>query len=357
MGKTTRVGKSLIEIQKELGTKEQCVAFLEALRWPDGVRCPKCGGERISKYQTAEGKRTRISTKTGLEEIKVVPSRYLYQCLDRECWFQFSVTDGTIFNDSHLPLEKWMLAVAIMCNAKKGVSAKQLQRDLACSYKTAWYLSHRIREAMMLGNWTDEKMSGTVEADETYIGGKYDKRRKRAKYDKPAVFGMIERETGRVYATQIDAPNQWQVGQHIDAAVSPDARFVTDESRLYMNLERRGFEHEIVIHSDKEWVRGDVHTQSIDGFWSLLKRGVVGSFHQISIKHLNRYIQEFSYRFNGSENQEMFAITVACLALGKPLPYAKLAGDNPIVHYKKGINQFTQPGVASPSADPSDEPF
>lgn len=260
MGKTTRIGKSLIEVQKELGTKEQCLAFLEALRWSEGVRCIKCGGERISKYMTAEGSRRRVNPKTGAEEIKTVPSRHLYQCLDRKCWFQFSATDGTIFNDSHLPLEKWMLAVAIMCNAKKGVSAKQLQRDLECSYKTAWYLAHRIREAMMLGNFTDEKMTGTVEADATYVGGKYDKRRKRAKYDKPAVFGMIERETGRVYATHLENVNQWHIGQHIDKAATPEAHMMTDESRLYTNLERRGFDHEIVIHSDKEWVRGEVHT-------------------------------------------------------------------------------------------------
>ena len=198
MAKTTRVGKSLIAIQKELGTEEQCLAFLEALRWPDGVRCVTCDGERISKFSTKESTRQRKNEKTGEVEIKTVPARHLYQCLNSECGHQFTATAGTIFNDSHLPLEKWMLAVAIMCNAKKGVSAKQLQRDLEVSYKTAWYLSHRIREAMALGNFTDEKMSGTVEADETYIGGRYDKRRARAKWDKAAVFGMVERETGRV---------------------------------------------------------------------------------------------------------------------------------------------------------------
>jgi hypothetical protein len=137
-----------------------------------------------------------------------------------------------------------MLAVAIMCNAKKGLSAKQLQRDLETSYKTAWFLSHRIREAMMLGNWTDEKMTGTVEADETYIGGKYDKRRKRAKYDKPAVFGMIERETGRIHAKHLSlgTANHWQIGREIDTAATKDAHMMTDESRLYQNLKRRGFQ-------------------------------------------------------------------------------------------------------------------
>jgi transposase-like protein len=192
-----------------------------------------------------------------------------------------------------------MLTVAIMCNAKKGVSAKQLQRDLAVSYKTAWYLSHRIREAMILGSWTDEKMTGTVEADETYVGGKYDKRRKRERWDKEPVFGMVERETGRVHAKHLTQANRWQINREINSRVAPQARMMTDESNLYANLSQRGFTHQIVIHSDKQWVRGECHTQAIDGFWSLLKRAIIGSFHQVSIKHLDRYICEFAYRWNG----------------------------------------------------------
>jgi hypothetical protein len=360
MKKTTRVGKSLIAVQQELGTDEQALAFLEALRWPDGVTCLNCGGP-VSKFTTRASTRKTpyISKVTGQASEHAIPVRHLYQCLDKVCWHQFSATTGTIFNETHLPLRKWMLAVAIMCNAKKGVSAKQLQRDVEVSYKTAWYLSHRIREAMQLGNWTDEKMTGTIEVDETYIGGKFDKRRKRAKYDKPAVFGMIERETGRVHARHLSRgpANQWQIGQQIDAIASPEAHMMSDESRLYQNLTRRGFEHDIVIHSDKEWVRGEVHTQSIDGFWGLVKRGLIGSFHQVSIKHLDRYVQEFQYRFNGRQNQELFTLTVAALALGIPLPYAKLVGNNPIVRNKKGINQFTALTSEPNETDSSDEPF
>lgn len=177
MAKTTRTGESLIAVQEELGTEEQCIAFLEALRWPDGVVCLHCNGTRIGKY-VAVGREKR--DKDGKLTGERGPYRHIYQCLD--CKGQFTAESGTIFNDSHLPLKKWMMAVAIICNAKKGVSAKQLQRDLEVSYKTAWYLSHRIREAMITGNWTDEKMSGTVEADETYVGGMYNKRPKRAKY-------------------------------------------------------------------------------------------------------------------------------------------------------------------------------
>jgi transposase-like protein len=320
MAKNSRVGKSLIAVQNELGTEEQCLAFLEAIRWPEGLRCVECDHDQISKF-IAQGRR-RVNSKG--QEVRS-PDRHLYQCL--RCAQQFSATTGTLFNDSHLPLQKWMQAVAIMCNAKKGVSARQLWRDLGVSYKTAWYLAHRIREAMMLGNFNDEKMTGTVEVDETYVGGKFDKRRKRERWDKEAVFGMIERETGRVHAKHLPGRshlNSWQVGSEIDSTVAQSAQIMTDESRLYKNLERRGFNHDIVIHSDKEWVRGDCHTQSIDSFWGLLKRGVIGTFHQISIKHLNRYITEFCFRWNNRENQELFGLTVACLVYGIPLPYAKL---------------------------------
>jgi transposase-like protein len=147
--------------------------------------------------------------------------------------------------------------------------------------------------------------------------------------------------------------NQWKLGQHIDSTVAPTAKVMTDESRLYTNLERRGFDHEIVIHSDKEWVRGECHTQGIDSFWGLLKRGVIGTFHQISVKHLDRYIQEFAFRFNNRQNQDLFAVTIAYLVLGIPLPYKKLVGEKRMVRNRKGVNQFPP----KPTTEPSDEPF
>ena len=189
MAKTTRTGKSLIAIQRELGTEEQCLKFLENVRWPEGVRCLKCESPRISKFSTVEGTRNYKNPKTGEIEERTVPARHLYQCLESICKHQFTAMSGTIFNDSHLPSNKWMMAVAIFCNAKKSVSAKQLQRDLELSYKTAWYLSHRIREAMSQGNIFGVKIDGVVEIDVTYIGGAYDKRRNRARREKPAVYG------------------------------------------------------------------------------------------------------------------------------------------------------------------------
>src|SRR5262249_50049644 len=187
---------NLIDVAKQFATPEACNDFLEHMRWPEGVECVHCNSKRVSKYVKQASTRTRINA-AGKAEVKPVPARILYVC--RDCKKQFSVTQGTIFNDTHLPLEKWFHAVALMVNAKKGLSAMQLQRDLKTAYKTSWYLSHRIRRAMGLIEDSDPKpLNGVIEADEAYMGGrKYDKRRKRGRYEKEPVFGMIERG-GRV---------------------------------------------------------------------------------------------------------------------------------------------------------------
>jgi transposase-like protein len=174
----------LIDIAKQFGTPEACNDFLEAMRWPEGVTCLACESKRVSKYTKKASTRKRLNATTGVEEIKAVPARILYVCL--ECGEQFSVTEGTIFNDTHLSLDKWYTAVALMVNAKKGLSAMQMKRDLGCAYKTAWFLSHRIRKAMGLIEASDDtQLEGTVEVDETYVGGKYDKRRARASTTRP----------------------------------------------------------------------------------------------------------------------------------------------------------------------------
>lgn len=191
---------NLIDVSKQFATPEACNDFLEEMRWPDGVECLHCKGKRVTKYVKAAGTRTRMNRTTGLDEVKPVPARILYVCLD--CGEQFSVTEGTIFNDTHLPLDKWLMAVALMVNAKKGLSALQMKRDLKVAYKTAWYLNHRIRKAMGLIEAADDKpLTGTVEVDETYVGGKYDKRRKRARYDKEPVFGWCNATAKRVRTT------------------------------------------------------------------------------------------------------------------------------------------------------------
>ena len=321
---------NLIDVTKKFATPEACNDFLEKMRWPNGVECLKCASKRVSKYVKQASTRTRINRKTGKVEEKPVPARILYVCLD--CGNQFSVTEGTIFNDTHLPIEKWFMAVALMVNAKKGLSALQLQRDLTeegrrPAYKTVWYLSHRIRKAMELIETADnEPLAGTVEADETYIGGKYDKRRKRAKWDKPAVFGVVQRD-GKARTYYMPNVTLNRVVEKIKDNVSIDAPAIyTDESNLYGTTAGciKSHNHDTVRHIEKEWVRGDVHTATIDGYWGLLKRGIIGSYHQISVKHLNRYLSEFQFRWNHRKAQDIFLLVIAALVIGSALPYQEL---------------------------------
>jgi transposase-like protein len=317
---------NLIDAAKQFGTTEACVNYLEAMRWPDGVRCLQCNSPKVSRIQTNDTERTRKNAKGEARTVRV-PGRIVYQCLNPECNYQFSVTTGTIFHDTHLPLDKWFMAVALMVNAKKGLSAKQVQRDLRVAYKTAWYLSHRIRKAMGLIEAADEEpLSGVIEIDETYVGGRYDKRRKRAKYHKEPVFGMIERD-GRVRTSHMPKVTLNNIVAQIKDNVSIDAKAIySDDGQSYGTVPGciKSHNHQRVNHISKEWVRGDVHTGTIDGYWGLLKRGVIGSFHQISVKHLNRYLAEFQFRWNNRKSQDIFALVIAALVIGAALPYEKL---------------------------------
>jgi len=250
VGKTHRVGPSIIDTAKAFASEENCHKYLEAARWPSGVTCLKCGHSKVSKF-TVKGQIREYAN----GEVKPTPDRFMYQCLNAKCKYQFAATTGTLFSDTHLPLNKWMMAVALMCSAKKGISAKQMERHMGVSYKTAWYLNHRIRKAMDEG--VGDLFTGIVEIDETYIGGKFDKRRKRQKYDKPPVFGILERGTedkpSRIRASHIKAANHFFIGPKIKGQVSPEAKVMTDESRLYEALDKF-CDHEIVHHSGKEWL-------------------------------------------------------------------------------------------------------
>lgn len=312
---------NLIDVTRQFATPEACNDFLENLRWPEGVECVECASKRVSKYVKKASVR-----KSGVRAGQSVPARILYICLD--CKRQFSVTEGTIFNDTHLALDKWFLAVALMVNAKKGLSALQLKRDIQCAYKTAWYLSHRIRKAMGLCEEADDKpLDGTLEIDETYMGSKkYDKRRRRGPYEKEPVFGIIERD-GRARTFHMPKVTLKNIVEKIQDNISIDARAIySDDGQSYGTVPGclKNHNHQKVRHIEKEWVRGDVHTCTIDGYWGLLKRGIIGSFHQISVKHLHRYLSEFQFKWNNRKNAEIFTLVVAALALGTSLPYAKL---------------------------------
>jgi len=313
---------NLIQVMQELGSEEQCWEFLENTRWPKGVRCVTCGSKEIStisRETDGKNKRGRI-----------------YQCLEPTCKQQFSATAGTIFHDSHLPLTKWFLAVALITNAKKGISAKQLQRDLKVSYQTAWHMSHRIRKSME--EQFPTKLSGVVEVDETFIGGKTQRRHKidgrTWRERKDIVIGMRERD-GRVRYFHVSDLKAKTLKPLLDRHISAHTkRIMTDSAIAYdfaMDKEFRR-KHRTVNHVI-EWLRPDalypIHTNTVESSFSLLKRGLVGSFHRVSVKHLARYLSEFEYRFNRRDQQEeMFRDTVSRMLGVKPLPYAQLTAND-----------------------------
>jgi transposase-like protein len=330
-GKTHRVGPSIIQTAKDFPSEQACHDYLEAARWPEGVTCLKCQSDSISKY-TIHGKtRIKIDKKTGKEVIHTGPDRFMYQCM--ACGYQFSTTTGTLFSDTKLPLRVWMQAVALLCGAKKGISAKQMERALDISYKTAWYLNHRIREAMADGDVLP--LSGVVEVDESYLGGRaknmHAKKRKekiggRGVHGKDTVFGMVERG-GNVKTFHVPALNRFHVIDKIKEGISVEASLVcTDESQLYVRMPKNITRHEIVNHSAKEYVRGEIHTGTIDGFWGLLKRSIIGSFHRVSIKHLHRYLSESEFKWNNRENHEVFLTVILGLVINGALRYKKLTG-------------------------------
>lgn len=305
----------LIDVTKKFATEDSCLDYIEKMRWPNGeLGCVHCGEVgRISKItrEAGKNKRTRI-----------------YQCL--ACGKQFSATSGTIFNDTHLSLTKWFMAIALICEAKKGLSALQMQRHLGVNYRTAWHLCHRIREAMQDGGLLTGEvtlLTGVVEADETYVGGKL-KRKGRPyvkKEKKDVVLGMIERG-GKVRFIPVKDNKMEIIEPVLRKHISADATLQTDESAIYTIVGKRHFpgRHRMINHS-RSYGIGDNHTNSIENAFSLLKRGIYGSFHKVSIKHLPRYCNEFSYRFNRRKEQlAMFDATLKNLMRGEVLPYKKL---------------------------------
>jgi transposase-like protein len=292
------------------------------MRWPEGVKCLACESLRISRI-VSKGKTNK---KTG----KVGPDRNLYQCND--CRLQFTATKGTIFHDTHLPLPQWFLAIALITESKKGISANQLSRALGVQYRTAWHLAHRIRKAMVEAN--PPKLTGIVEVDETYVGGRYrgHNRRQGVKKDKEVVMGIRERG-GDLRMIHIEAPTSANLGEQIKQHVDPSVKMVvTDEYNAYpgamIGAGIHGSKHETIKHKAKIYVRGNVHTNTVESAFSLFKRGLTGAFHQVSLKHLQRYLNEFSFRFNNRETANLFGMTVARMAKSSGLTYAKLVEEN-----------------------------
>lgn len=222
----------------------------------------------------------------------------LLKCQD--CREQFSVTVGTVFEDSKIPLHKWLMAAYLMCSSKKGISSRQLQRTLGFkSYKTAWFLSHRLRLAMSTPSAGPVMGSGggIVEADETYVGRKRGRKVKAGPGHKHMVFALVERG-GRARSIHITGKTFPGIKRVLKKNVSPDARLATDEARMYRGIARQFAEHLTVNHSKEEYVRGEASTNAIESFFSVFKRGLVGTYQHMSEEHLHRYLSEFDFRFN-----------------------------------------------------------
>jgi transposase-like protein len=290
---------NLPKLIERFGSDEKCRAYLEELRWPDGVRCPRCQSDKISR----------------------IKARNQFDC--DGCRYQFSVTAGTIMHDSHLALWKWFLAIYLVTESKKGISAKQLQRMLAVSYKTAWYLCHRIRDAM--GDVDQPTLKGIVEADETWHGGKrtgvgsgpYNSRKK-------VVIGAVERG-GQVRLRLAAGRDRGTLHRFLKEVVDDKAEGIyTDDWVGYVGIADEDTFHKVVNHASKEWVRGDVHSNTIESVWSLFKRSVIGSYHQVSVKHLPAYLDELEWRYNNRSNPFIFRDTISAMTRADALPLKQL---------------------------------
>ena len=286
-------------------TEGEARKFIEKVRWSKGAECPHCGAKKPYKL---DGKAHRPG---------------VYKC--SKCRKQFTVTVGTIMHRSHISLKQWLMAFYLMCSSKKGVSALQLQRNLGLgSYKTAWHLAHRIRYAM-----TQEPLKsllkGTVEVDETYIGGKSrDGIAGRGSERKAAVVGLVERN-GKAQARPVERVNSKELKGAIRKMVDPRALIMTDEWKAYTGLDKEFGGHEKIEHGKGEFSRGQVHTNTVESYFSLLKRGVHGTFHHVSKEHLARYCNEFSFRWNFRKVDDVERTAKAVIMIaGKRLAYKSL---------------------------------
>lgn len=292
-------------------TEDQAREHLEQIRWPLGTVCPHCGDKRVTRLDnsSSSGRKKRNG---------------LYKC--KTCRKQFTVTVGTIFEGSHASIKNWLLAFSLMCASKKGISAHQMHRMLGITYKTSWFMCHRVREAMKREP-LKAALSGTVEADETYVGGKLSNKKKLkglpTDINKTPVIALVERD-GRVKAQVTRYVTARNVNAFIASNVGRSATLYTDESRLYKGVPSFIGMHDSVNHSKDEYARGDVSTNTVEGFFSLLKRGITGSFHHVSPWHLQRYCNEFSYRYNYRKSDDSDRTTAALSRCpGKRLMYKK----------------------------------
>ena len=312
-GKSHRDGISLVELFRKFPNDAAAEAYFVERRWPNGVICPHCGS---------------VNVQTGAKH-KTMP----YRCREKECAKRFSPKTGTVMEGSKLGMQTWMIATYLMSTNLKSVSSMKLHRDLSINQRSAWFLAHRLRVALSEDRGV---FDGPVEVDETYMGGKRknmsNAKRKaladtgRGAVGKTAVVGAKDRASNKVRARVVrdtDKPTlQGFIAKHTD----PSATVYTDDAAAYEGMP---FDHGAVKHSVKEYVRGQIHTNGIESFWSMLKRAHMGTFHKLSPKHLDRYVQEFAGRHNLRESDTIDMIgAVADGMQGKRLRYRELIAPN-----------------------------
>lgn len=303
---------------KHFHDETEAVKYLEAIVWADGIVCPKCGSTR--EPYVIRGQRPGLRT-----------------CKD--CRKQFTVKIGTVFEDSHVPIHKWLQATYLLSSSKKGISSHQLHRTLGVTYKTAWFMTHRLREAMRVLKMTPIGGEGKiVEADETYLGGleknKHAKDRKhngRGPVGKEAVFSLVERG-GKVHSTHVKSVNAESLHPILMEQLNKSSRLMTDDARQYIPLGKEFAEHESVKHSIGEYVRGDAHTNTIEGYFSIFKRGMKGVYQHCSADHLKRYLSEFDFRYNERDIPDMERAVLALQGIkGKRLTYRRIGGQEQVL--------------------------
>jgi transposase-like protein len=295
---------TLVDVINMFDTDERCRELLVRLRWPNGAECPRC----------------------KMPAVELATAKQLFYC--KGCDYQFSVTSGTIFNDSHLALQKWFLATLLLCESRKGHSANQMKRELGVSYKTAWYLCHRIRFAM---TEVHKMLDGTIEIDETYVGGRrLGRGNKAGRENKSVVIGIIKRGGELKFMHVKDATSQ-SIREVLTEHVSEDVDvIVTDESVLYPRAlpKSQVSKRKAVNHSAEEYVRYEngfmVTTNTVESAFSLFKRGIIGTWHRVSPKHLASYLNEMTFRFNRRKSHTLFLDTLRHMVTAPVLTFERL---------------------------------
>jgi transposase-like protein len=293
---------NLMDVHTMFPTDDKCRELLVRLRWPEGPRCPRC--------------------KANVVELET--DKQLFYCKD--CDYQFSVLTGTVFNDTHLPLVVWFNATLLLCEAKKGISALQIQRTLGIGgYKTAWYLCHRIRAAMREAD--KPMLDGTVEMDTTYVGGVNKGKGRVARVDNKEVVLGIRKRNGDLRMFHASDAKSGTLAKYIRENISEDVDVIMTDD-FYANtvgVKKAGIgTHKVIKHSGGVYVVGDIHTNTVESAFSLLKRGIMGTWHRISAKHLAAYLEEMSFRFNRRKRSDLFVDTLRHMVTAPVLTFEKL---------------------------------